>query len=113
MISDNFESQILALFNTSPLNSQNLILSFFLHLLSFKIIIILWVFLGKNLSNFVSLPWQLDNPYYHTVQYMSKEYTIQTTKYSQTICIVNGDVDVFFGQPPYFPFFLAFPCHNG
>ena len=23
-------------------------------------------FLGKNLSNFVSLSWRLDNPYYHT-----------------------------------------------
>ena len=51
------ESQILVLFDSSPLTQ-------FLKFNNF-----LWVcwFLGKNLSNFVPPAWKLDNPYCHTV----------------------------------------------
>ena len=53
-----FEIHILALFDTSPLHQFSKFNNF------------LWVcwFLGKNLSNFVSPAWQLDNPYYHSTQ---------------------------------------------
>ena len=52
-----FESQILVLFDSSPLTQ-------FLKFNNF-----LWVcwFLGKNLSNFVPPNWKLYNPYYHNV----------------------------------------------
>ena len=48
-----FESQILALFDTSPLTQFSKFNNF------------LWVcwLLGKNLSNFVSPAWNLNNPY--------------------------------------------------
>ena len=50
-----FESQIKALFDTSPLPQFSELNNF------------LWVcwFLGKNLSNFVPTARKLDNPYYH------------------------------------------------
>ena len=48
----NFESQILALFDNSIYKIQYFSLSM----------------LAKNLSNFVSLPLKLDNPYYHNIQ---------------------------------------------
>ena len=45
-------------FDTSPLHQFSKFNSFH------------WVcwFLGKNLSNFVSPAWKIDNPYYHTVK---------------------------------------------
>ena len=54
-----FDSQILALFETSPLytNSQNSMISFAYS----------W-FLAKNLCNFVSLSWKIHNRYCHTVK---------------------------------------------
>ena len=59
-----FESQILALFDTSPLHQ-------FLKFNNF-----LWVcwFLGKNLTNFVPSAWKLDNPYYHSRDYDELTY---------------------------------------
>ena len=52
-----FESQIKAIFDTSPLHQFSKFNNF------------LWVcwFLGKNLSNFVPPAWKLDKPYYHNV----------------------------------------------
>ena len=50
-----FESQILALFDNSPLHQFAKLNNFLL---------VCW-FLVINLSNLVSLPWNLDNPYYH------------------------------------------------
>ena len=54
-----FESQNLALFDTSPLTQFSKFNNF------------LWVcwFLGKNLSNFVYPAWKLDNPYCHNVHF--------------------------------------------
>ena len=52
-----FDCQILALFDSSPLNENSKFNNF------------LWVcwFLGKHLSNFAPLSWKLDNPYYHNL----------------------------------------------
>jgi hypothetical protein len=51
-----FESQILALFDTFPLIQFSKFNNF------------LWVcwFLGKNLSNYVPPTWKLNNLYYHS-----------------------------------------------
>ena len=50
-----FESQILAFFDTSSLNQFSILKDS------------LWVcwFLGKNFSNFVSPTWKLNSPYYY------------------------------------------------
>ena len=37
-------------------------------------------FFAKNLPNFVSLPWQLDNPYYHRVEVKLCRSTSLTSK---------------------------------
>ena len=50
-----FESQILATFDTSPLHQFAKFNNFLL---------VCW-FLDKNLSNFVSPAWKFDNPHYH------------------------------------------------
>ena len=50
-----FERQILALFDTSPLHQFSKFDNFLL---------VCW-FLGRNLSNFVPSAWKLDDPYYH------------------------------------------------
>ena len=53
----NFECQILALFDISPLTQFSKFNTFFC---------VCW-FLDKNLSNFVFPAWKLDNPYCHNV----------------------------------------------
>ena len=55
-----FESQNLALFDTSPLHQFSNFNNF------------LWVcwFLGENLSNFVPPTWKFDNPYCHKWTYI-------------------------------------------
>ena len=54
-VENDFESQIWALFDTSPLTQFSKFNNF------------LWVswFLGKNISNFVPLVWKLHNTYCH------------------------------------------------
>ena len=64
-----FESQILALFDTSPLTQFSKFNNF------------LWVcrFLGKNISNFVPPVWKLHNPYCHNQHPIWLDYrSVQT-----------------------------------
>ena len=65
-----FESKILALFDTSPLHRFSKFNNF--HWLC-------WFF-RKNLSNFVTPAWKLDSPYYHTAHLAPLKRVINVRK---------------------------------
>ena len=44
-------------------------------------------FLAQNLSNFVSLPWKLDNPYYHTMCIASQQMWVEACSMHTKIAI--------------------------
>ena len=78
-----FESQILALFDTSRLHQFSKFNNF------------LWVcwILGKNISNFVPPAWKLDNPYYHSYYQLCMFLFLFSDLWSRCLWIPLG--------PPY------------